>query len=257
MGLGINKPAASISAMIRNMSHRHNTWQVFADFVESSAIAISNSVDLRKREEREKRYMELIERYTPEEIAIFPQMLGQLVNQLDEETTDVLGRVFHDLELHNKYNGQFFTPFELCRMMAKMTIDTEHLGAVIKKEGHVRVQEPCVGSGAMIIAFSKEMRAAGFDPQSHLHVTAVDVDLKCVHMAYLQLSLLHIPAVIVHGNTLSLEEWSHWYTPAHILNGWGYRLRRQSATEETESVPVPLLAMTATASNGQSQLSLF
>src|SRR5579863_8704513 len=49
--------------------------------------------------------------------------------------------------------------------------------------------------------------------QKHLHVTAVDVDPKCVHMTYLQLSLLHVPAIVVHGNSLSLEEFGHWYTP--------------------------------------------
>jgi hypothetical protein len=43
--------------------------------------------------------------------------------------------------------------------------------------------------------------------------------IRAVHMAYIQLSLLHVPAVVVHGNTLSLEEWGYWYTPAHILDG--------------------------------------
>ena len=33
-------------------------------------------------------------------------------------------------------------------------------------------------------------------------------------MAYIQLALYNIPAVIIHGNTLTVEEWSHWFTPA-------------------------------------------
>src|ERR1035438_3660342 len=70
------------------------------------------------------------------------------------------------------------------------------------------------------------MKNLGINYQQHLHVTAVDVDLKCVHMAYLQFALLHIPAVIVHGNSLSLEEFGRWYTPAHILGGWDWKLRR-------------------------------
>jgi len=40
-------------------------------------------------------------------------------------------------------------------------------------------------------------------------------------MAYVQLSLLGIPAVVVHGNALSLDVWGVWYTPAHVLVGWG------------------------------------
>jgi signal transduction histidine kinase len=61
-------------------------------------------------------------------------------------------------------------------------------------------------------------------------------DVPCVHMSYLQLALLHIPAIVVHGNTLSVQEWSHWYTPAHVLGGWRGRLARerdQAAPQDT------------------------
>lgn len=47
-------------------------------------------------------------------------------------------------------------------------------------------------------------------------------------------SLLGIPAVVVHGNTLTQEEYSRWYTPFHILHGWNSRL---AAKHEKESVP--------------------
>lgn len=63
-------------------------------------------------------------------------------------------------------------------------------------------------------------------------------------MAYLQLSLLHVPAVIVHGNTLSPEEWSHWHTPAHILGFWNARLKNSDRLRP-DPVPVPPLASPA------------
>ena len=67
--------------------------------------------------------------------------------------------------------------------------------------------------------------------QSYGGVTCTDIDLRCVHMTYLQAALLHIPAIVVHGNSISREVWSCWYTPAHVLGGWSRRLaaRRQSA----------------------------
>jgi hypothetical protein len=40
-------------------------------------------------------------------------------------------------------------------------------------------------------------------------------------------SFATIPAVVVHGNTLSVEEWSHWRTPAHILGFWDSNLKRR------------------------------
>lgn len=50
-------------------------------------------------------------------------------------------------------------------------------------------------------------------------------------MAYVQLSLLGIPAVVVHGNALSLEVWGVWYTPAHVMVGWGRKLKRRREAE--------------------------
>jgi len=101
------------------------------------------------------------------------------------------------------------------------------LEARIAERGFVTAQEPTSGSGAMVVALAHEMRELGINYQRHLHVTAVDVDPKCVHMSYLQFSLLHIPAVVIHGNSLSLENFGRWYTPAHILGGWTWTLRRQ------------------------------
>jgi hypothetical protein len=45
------------------------------------------------------------------------------------------------------------------------------------------------------------------------------------HMAYVQLSLLGIPGIVVVGDTLRMESRAVWYTPAHIVGGWSRRLR--------------------------------
>jgi hypothetical protein len=36
-------------------------------------------------------------------------------------------------------------------------------------------------------------------------------------MAYIQLSLYGIPAMVIHGNTLTMEEWDRWYTPCALV----------------------------------------
>lgn len=53
-----------------------------------------------------------------------------------------------------------------------------------------------------------------------LHVIAQDVDATAAHMIFLQLALLHVPAIAVHGNSSTVKEWAHWVTPAHVLGGW-------------------------------------
>jgi len=46
------------------------------------------------------------------------------LSTLEEDMGDVLGGVFSELDLGNKWAGQFFTPDPVCRMMAAMTFDS-------------------------------------------------------------------------------------------------------------------------------------
>lgn len=212
---------------INQLSYRHSTSKVFSDFVEVSAIALSNAVDKPQFEPREKRYMDIVKQYKKEEFNEFPNILGMLVNHLEKRPHDVLGDIFHELELHNERKGQFFTPFSICQMMAKMTVG-ENAQNIIAQNGFITLSEPACGTGAMIIAAAQELDTQGINYQQNVHVTAVDLDSTCVHAAYVQFSLLHIPAAVVHGDTLTLKEYSQWYTPAHILGGWGQKLEQRN-----------------------------
>ena len=49
------------------------------------------------------------------------------------------------------------------------------------------------------------------------------VNQKLYKVAYLNLSLYGIPAVIVHGNTITLDEYDRWYTPAYLWGKWVWR----------------------------------
>jgi hypothetical protein len=95
----------------------------------------------------------------------------------------------------------------------------------IAEKGYVSVGEPAVGGGAMIIALAHEMKRQGLNYQRQLYVTATDIDLRAVHMAYLQLSLLHIPAVVINGDTIRMIEYSRWYTPALVLEIFDHKAK--------------------------------
>lgn len=216
---------------INSLSHRHDRYQVFSDFVEMSAISIQNSMycnsenDIIKQlwQKHETRYFEIIKRYEKKELDEFAKLLGMLTMAL-EEPSDILGSLFHELELHNEAKGQFFTPYCLSQMMAQM-VSPDNYQEIVDKRGFITASEPACGSGAMVIALADTMKRQDVNFQDCLHVTAVDVDPRCVHMCYTQLSLLHIPAVVIHGNTLTMEEHAHWFTPAHILGDWDSRLK--------------------------------
>jgi hypothetical protein len=65
--------------LIQSFPASHRTYSVFADFVELSALSISNSVDRQQFDSREKRYLDIVRKYSKEELELFPRMLGELV----------------------------------------------------------------------------------------------------------------------------------------------------------------------------------
>ena len=217
----------AIAKIFEGFAYKHERHRVFRDCMELMAIALSNAVDLRKRDEREARYLAVAKHYTRKELDQFCRVLGALTIELEAGPADVLGAVFSELEIHNAYAGQFFTPYEVAKLSARMILgDAGAVRAQIERAGHITVMEPAVGGGAMVIACADALMEMQINYQRHLHVTAVDVDERVAHMAYVQFALLHIPAVVVVGNSLSLEVRDVWYTPAHILGGWSSRLAR-------------------------------
>jgi hypothetical protein len=141
----------------------------------------------------------------------------------------VLGETYMMLDLGNARSGQFLTPYHVSHLMAGLLMGGRIDAA--RSRDFERIHEPACGAGGMVIATAEAFHDAGLNYQEAMHATCIDIDPCCVHMAYLQLSLLHIPAIVVHGNALSMEVWGHWFTPAHVLGGWSHRLRARKAAD--------------------------
>lgn len=86
------------------------------------------------------------------------------------------------------------------------------------------LSEPACGAGGMVLAFVKMMLKHNHNPAEKFWVQCIDVDRLAALMCYVQLSLWNVPAVVIVGNTLSLEVRESWYTPAHLLGNWDYKL---------------------------------
>lgn len=200
----------------KKLQGKRDLWTVYNDFLMFAAICISNSVDFFNRNYREKQFLEVEKRYTKEEMKIFGELLGALTVAL-ETPGDILGELLMELDLGSKLNGQFFTPYHLCKVTAKLLVDKNKISQEIEEKGYTTLNEPSVGGGAMVIAFAESMKEEGFNPQKQLVVTCNDLDIKSVYATYIQLSLLGIPAIVHHMNTLSLEKYSTWKTPGYYL----------------------------------------
>lgn len=206
---------------------------VFDDFIEMTALAFRNAVDPVGYHDREMRYLKIADQYTREQLDRFAHALALVVMEMAEEPRDVLGRLYMELELGNDRLGQFYTPYDVALMIAAMVTDHDAMTTQIEERGFVEISEPACGAGAFIVALSQQMRRAGLDYQHHLHVTAEDISPQAVHMTYIHLTLLHIPALIHRRNTLTRETFETWRTPAHILGGWQTRRRTTALPHPT------------------------
>jgi hypothetical protein len=200
--------------------HRHR-YTVFQDFVTLSAITLHNAIH--KNETLEAEYMQTVGRYTRDEMQDMCKLLALTIDLLDPEPRDVLGPLFMDLNLGSEAIGQFFTPPEVSKLMA-MIIHGEELESLQKP--FVTFAEPACGAGGMVLAFVDIMIAKKLNPAERLWVQCQDIDRTAALMCYIQLTLWNVPGVVIVGDTIAAETREVFYTPAHCLGLWGYKLRR-------------------------------
>lgn len=220
--------------VFESVCRKHSSWEVWNDMVWMFAIAISNSVDAKRRDEREARYMQIIKRYDTEEIAAFVQMFAEVVMALEENPDqDFMGELFMTLGLGSKWHGQFFTPYNICEFMAAITIEDK--AEQIKERGYIGVNDCACGAGATLIGAANAMRKRGINYQNSVVFVGQDVDAMAGLMCYIQLSLLGCAGYVYIDNTLTNPTTGHllfgennsktWYTPMFFSDAW--EMRRQ------------------------------
>ncbi|MEI7307040.1 N-6 DNA methylase [Pectobacterium atrosepticum] len=202
--------------------HFHR-MDVFRDFLSLAA----SELDLARvmTEENRIQSAKTCERYKPEDLERFKTMFCMMVMALDGKFHDFLGSVFMESELGNGRIGQFFTPYHISSLMAKMLVPG--LTEKLEKKGFVTLDESTSGAGGMVIAYAEAFLDAGFNPSTQLYVSCTDLDAMAADMTFIQLSLLGIAAEVKNGNTLSGKIFKARYTPVYYFNNWEERLKTQ------------------------------
>lgn len=251
-----NPHIQAFKRLFNETARYENRYSVFRDWVMMSAIALNNA--FLKSESLEEEYLGIVKRYKKDDAVRMAHLLAEVVQGLEVYPCDFLGSLFMELELGSDRMGQFFTPFEISKMMALLT----H-GDVIDElsdQPFIRAHEPACGSGSMIIAFAQVMYEKGLNPQQQLWVSCVDLDPVAAMMAYIQLSLLSIPGEIIVGNSLSMQYTRVMRTPAHYLGLWDYKLRRKNDSVKSPAEPVQVVEEPRPVKSrrkSEEQLSLF
>jgi type I restriction-modification system DNA methylase subunit len=163
---------------------------------------------------------------------VFPELAAQTVLALEENPEqDFLGSIFMSLKLGDEYNGQIFTPYHVCELMAEMTMDDTV--KKVEQDGYISINDPCCGAGATLIAgihaARKQLEKANLNHQNHLLVVAQDIDETVALMCYIQLSLLGVAGYVKVGNSLTEpmtdndDKENYWFTPMYFSNVWVLR----------------------------------
>jgi type I restriction-modification system DNA methylase subunit len=199
-----------------SLAHHRERHDVLADFLDMAVCAIRKTTLPAgpAADALEDQYMAVVKRNKTEDVRKIPELLAITALAVQDGGSDFLGQVVGDLELINGHMGQFFTPYDVSRMLAEMTL--QDAGELIREKGFITLAEPASGAGGMIIAAADVIAKQGFDIGRQLYVDATDISPMCFKMTYLQASLRGIPATIRRGNTLSLEMFDRAHTPAFL-----------------------------------------
>ena len=220
------------TSKLQSLDRSKRTYEVFKDFLILSTCALAQP--FYRSDEIEQEYLETANKYTKKQAEEFSQLLAFLISALTEKHQDFLGQVYMQLNLGNSAKGQFFTPYHVSQLMSG--INFTEVEEKLKEQEFITLSDPCCGSAGMIIAFAETMKNKGYNYQNQLFVEVIDIDEMCFMMAYIQLSLYGIPAKVMLGDSLAWKFSKVLYTPFYFVNGFEWKLRRQSDRVKTQTV---------------------
>ncbi|OWY74844.1 N-6 DNA methylase [Pantoea sp. AMG 501] len=210
-------------SVFRHTARHLRRWDVFSDFITLAASELDLAT-IRAPESME-RCRKICGRYRPEDIQDLHRLFSLMVSALEAKFHDFLGAIFMELELGDGRQGQYFTPYSVQSLMARMLMPG--VEEAVKREGLFTLSEPTCGAGGMVVAVAECMLEAGLNPSEQMFVNCIDIDPVAADMAFIQLSLLGIPAEVITGNTLTMQFSRVRYTPVYYINGFEERLKAQ------------------------------
>lgn len=233
---------------IANDRHYYTAW---SEIIEMFAMSIINPLtktlyenDEKLKEiwqNRENRYLKIINGYKKEKQELIPQMFACIVNEFEKNPEqDLLGQIYMELGISSNVAGQFFTPYNVCQAMSEITINKKDLTKTIKTNGYAILNDCACGGGATLIAgintAAKMFKRLNW--QNHIFVIANDIDRICAYMCYIQLSLLGVAGYVTIGNALTEPNVTDpnriLYTPMYFSSVWSGRRLWHSMDRQIE-----------------------
>lgn len=186
----VPKELKIFNSLFFEFQYKHDLNRVFDDLLTVIICAMG-------RETQEPLYLETIKKYTRAELESLCKLFAELTkiyaNSLQfGDWCDPLGEYYECLIGNYKKSnfGQFFTPKPICDLMAGITIEKDNFG--------LKINEPCAGSGRMVLAANKICKGNYYVCQ--------DLDPMCCKMTAINLCFHEIRAEIHCHDTLRMDK---------------------------------------------------
>ena len=111
---GVDSYKKEFLSIFNSLCGRHGRWEVWSDFIQLTAIDISNVTDKGNAPKRAADARNIAKKYSEDEIKRMAEMLMQMVYAIDENPDqDFLGELYMTCELGNDPAGQYCTPYNV------------------------------------------------------------------------------------------------------------------------------------------------
>lgn len=188
----LRKPKKKVSPDFRKIlesiaNDGRDCGDVFRAFVGFAACALACGT-------REEEYMQEVKRWGKEYMNKFSEAFAYLIQEMESRPyVDVLGVHYMDWGISKASAtsyGAFFTPTNVCDLMAGIGMSEEVLKRVTEEGELLTVSDPCVGSGATLLALAKHLVGiGGLGLLSKLRVLGIDINIVACNMCYVNTTL--------------------------------------------------------------------
>ena len=212
-----------------SLSGRYSRYTIFSDFIQMFTLAIANQTPSFFHEEREKRYLALAKKYTPDELDTFGKMGAMLIHAIRKNPNrDFLGELHMEQTFGSGARSQFFT--HVYCTMAKLA------GPLEKgpDEEYILVCDPACGAGALLIATANNYNG---NAKKDLFLVGQNIDFLSGCMCYLQLSIMGYAGCVLIGDSLSnpptensinIKNPNAWFFPACFTAHWENQFTKEN-----------------------------
>ncbi|QIK58790.1 N-6 DNA methylase [Dysgonomonas sp. HDW5A] len=223
------KAEQEFANMFNDFMYRFSNSEVFIDFLDYCLLVFRWWEPNRDFSYWENKYKDSFPK-----LQIMFEKLSIASEDGGEGMYDALGDLFMELVSHGR-NGQFFTPDNVCDMMAQITYN--------KVENGQNILDPACGSSRMLLATAKMNR--------HINLFGCDNDITCCKMSVVNLLLNSLTGEIAHMDSLRMEYHKSWF--CYTKNVMGINLPMYELIEDKETSPLWKIHINTFEANSESR----